>query len=51
MKKLFGNLLLLAVIGAVISFFAAPAVGYFAIRSAAGTCLTSSKLKRACSRC
>lgn len=35
MKKLFGNLLLLAVIAAVISFFAAPAVGFFAIRSAA----------------
>jgi hypothetical protein len=35
MKKLFGNLILLAVIGAVISFFAAPAVGFFAIRSAA----------------
>lgn len=35
MKKLFGNLILLAVIGAVVSFFAAPAVGFFAIRSAA----------------
>ena len=35
MKKLFGNLILLGVIGAVISFFAAPAVGFFAIRSAA----------------
>ena len=35
MKKLFGNLILLVVIGAVISFFAAPAVGFFAIRSAA----------------
>jgi hypothetical protein len=35
MKKLFGNLILFAVIAAVISFFAAPAVGFFAIRSAA----------------
>lgn len=35
MKKLFGNLLLLAIIGAVVSFFAAPAVAFFAIRSAA----------------
>lgn len=35
MKKLFGNLLLLAVIAAVISFFAAPAVAFFGIRSAA----------------
>lgn len=35
MKKLFGNLILLGVIAAVISFFAAPAVGFFAIRSAA----------------
>ncbi|RZJ03827.1 MAG: DUF2939 domain-containing protein [Brevundimonas sp.] len=35
MKKLFGNLLLLTVIATVISFFAAPAVGFFAIRSAA----------------
>lgn len=35
MKKLFGNLLLLAVIVAVISFFAAPAVAFFGIRSAA----------------
>ena len=35
MKKLFGNLLLLAVIIAVISFFAAPAVAFFGIRSAA----------------
>ncbi len=35
MKKLFGNLLLLAVIAAVVSFFVAPAVAFFAIRSAA----------------
>lgn len=35
MKKLFGNLLLLAVIVAVVSFFAAPAVAFFGIRSAA----------------
>ncbi|KQY85241.1 MULTISPECIES: DUF2939 domain-containing protein [unclassified Brevundimonas] len=35
MKKLFGNLLLLAVIAGVVSFFLAPAVGFFAIRSAA----------------
>lgn len=35
LKKLFGNLLLLAIIIAVISFFAAPAVAFFAIRSAA----------------
>ncbi len=35
MKKLFGNLLLLAVIAAVVSFFAAPAVAFFGIRSAA----------------
>lgn len=35
MKKLFGNLLLLAVVAAVISFFAAPAVAFFGIRSAA----------------
>jgi hypothetical protein len=35
MKKLFGNLILFAVIAAAISFFAAPAVGFFAIRSAA----------------
>ena len=33
--KIIGNLLLLAVIVAVISFFAAPAVAFFAIRSAA----------------
>ncbi|MGZ9115093.1 MAG: DUF2939 domain-containing protein [Brevundimonas sp.] len=32
---LFGNLILLAVLGAVISFFAAPAVAFFGIRSAA----------------
>ena len=35
MKKLFGNLLLLAVVVAVVSFFAAPAVAFFGIRSAA----------------
>ena len=35
MKKLFGNLLVLAVIAAVVSFFAAPAVAFFGIRSAA----------------
>ncbi len=35
MKKLFGNLLLLAVIVAVVSFFVAPAVAFFGIRSAA----------------
>ena len=35
MKKLFGNLLLLAIVAAVISFFAAPAVAFFGIRSAA----------------
>jgi hypothetical protein len=35
MKTLFGNLLLLAVIAAVVSFFAAPAVAFFAIRSEA----------------
>lgn len=35
MKKLFGNLLLLAVVAAVISFFVAPAVAFFGIRSAA----------------
>jgi hypothetical protein len=35
LKKLFGNLLLLAVVIAVISFFAAPAVAFFGIRSAA----------------
>lgn len=35
MKKLFGNLVLLAIIATVVSFFAAPAVAFFAIRSAA----------------
>lgn len=35
MKKLFGNLVLAAIVLAVISFFAAPAVAFFAIRSAA----------------
>jgi hypothetical protein len=34
-KKLFGNLLLVALVLAVISFFAAPGVAFFAIRSAA----------------
>lgn len=34
-KKLFGNLLVAAVAFAAISFFLAPAVGFFAIRSAA----------------
>lgn len=35
MKKLFGNLLLLAVIIVAVSFFVAPAVAFFGIRSAA----------------
>lgn len=35
MKRLFGNLVVLAVVAAVVAFFAAPAVGFFAIRSAA----------------
>ena len=35
MKKLFGNLLVLAVVVAVVSFFAAPGVAFFGIRSAA----------------
>ncbi|WP_317134040.1 DUF2939 domain-containing protein [Brevundimonas huaxiensis] len=35
MKRLFGNLVLAAVVVAVLSFFAAPAVAFFAIRSAA----------------
>lgn len=35
MKKLLGNLLLLAVVVAVVSFFAAPGVAFFGIRSAA----------------
>jgi len=35
LKKLFGNLLLLAVLVAAVSFFAAPAVAFFGIRSAA----------------
>lgn len=35
MKRLFGNLLILAVVAAAVAFFAAPAVGFFAIRSAA----------------
>lgn len=35
MKTLFGNLLMLAVIGAVISFIVAPGVAFLAIRSAA----------------
>lgn len=35
MKKLFGNLVLVAALAAVVSFFAAPAVAFFGIRSAA----------------
>lgn len=35
MKRLFGNLLVLAILVAGVSFFAAPAVAFFAIRSAA----------------
>jgi hypothetical protein len=35
LKRLFGNLLILAIVVAVVAFFAAPAVGFFAIRSAA----------------
>lgn len=35
MKRLFGNLVVLALAAAVVAFFAAPAVGFFAIRSAA----------------
>ncbi len=35
MKKLFGNLLLLAVVVTIVSFFAAPGVAFFGIRSAA----------------
>ena len=35
MKRLFGNLVVLALVTAVAAFFAAPAVGFFAIRSAA----------------
>lgn len=35
MKRLFGNLLILAVVVAAVAFFVAPAVGFFAIRSAA----------------
>ena len=35
LKRLFGNLVLAAVVAAVLSFFAAPAVAFFAIRSAA----------------
>src|SRR5690606_12119656 len=35
LKKLFGNLVLLAVIVAAVSFFAAPGVAFFGIRSAA----------------
>ena len=34
-KRLFGNLVLAALASAVLAFFAAPAVGFFAIRSAA----------------
>lgn len=35
MKRLFGNLFVLALFAMVVSFFAAPAVAFFAIRSAA----------------
>ena len=35
MKKVFGNLVLVAIALAVVSFFAAPAVAFFGIRSAA----------------
>ena len=35
MKRLFGNVLILAVVVAAVAFFVAPAVGFFAIRSAA----------------
>ena len=35
MKRLFGNLILAALVLAVVAFFAAPAVAFFAIRSAA----------------
>ncbi len=35
MKRLLGNLFVLAVVVAVVAFFAAPAAGFFAIRSAA----------------
>lgn len=35
MKRIIGNLLLLALVGAVASFFLAPAVAFFGIRSAA----------------
>lgn len=35
MKKLLGNLFLLALVAAAVSFFAAPAVAFFGIRSAA----------------
>tara|TARA_R110002012_G_scaffold137200_4_gene291893 strand:- start:32588 stop:33154 length:567 start_codon:yes stop_codon:yes gene_type:complete len=34
-KRLFGNLFVIALVAAVVSFFAAPAVAFFAIRSAA----------------
>tara|TARA_R110002167_G_scaffold123524_1_gene302544 strand:+ start:1159 stop:1764 length:606 start_codon:yes stop_codon:yes gene_type:complete len=34
-KRLFGNLFVIALIAAVVSFFAAPAVAFFAIRGAA----------------
>lgn len=34
-KRFFGNLLVIALFAAVVSFFAAPAVAFFAIRSAA----------------
>ncbi len=35
MKRLFGNLVVLALAAAAVAFFIAPAVGFFAIRSAA----------------
>lgn len=35
MKRLIGNVLILAAAAAILAFFAAPAVGFFAIRSAA----------------
>lgn len=35
MKRLFGNLVVLALVAAAVAFFIAPAVGFFAIRSAA----------------
>lgn len=35
MKRLFGNLVVLGLVAAAVAFFIAPAVGFFAIRSAA----------------